>query len=269
MAILINQICTDYSIQCIDLYAYSGFNLQTISSVTSDGLHPNSSGTTIISEIIARAFEGKNNGQTMQDNISTAIYTDKAILHGNTGSLGQDATDFGWDYTNKNINIGNSNTSAWYGLEFKRGSTLEAYIKNKIGTAELKIASGRSAGWGGSIKLFTDENERMRITSGGSVIIHGLAGASTRFAQILSTGELSASTLSLAGANNRVAIWSGTNSATYSDYLAYDRSNNVLQLVGDNKLIFSIGVNANTSNPWFSYNDQLGYINLSIEPLWN
>ena len=34
-------------------------------------------------------------------------------------------------------------------------------------------------------------------------------------------------------------------------------------MLGTNKLIFSLGSNANTSNPWSSFNDQSGYLNLN------
>lgn len=263
LAVLINQICTDYSIQCIDLYSYSGFNYQTLDSYTSDRLHPNSAGSTLLGEIIARAFEGMNNGQTMQDEGSTVTYNDKAVLHGNSGALGQDATNFGWDYTNKLLNIGNTTTNVWYGLEFKSGSTMEAYIKNKINTAELKLASGRSVGWGGSIRLYTDETERMVINSSGNVLINALSGADTRFVTASLTGQLGTSSLSLNGVDNRVALWSGSVNATYSDYFTYDRANNILGMLGSNKLIFAVGSNANTSNPWASFNDQSGYLNLN------
>ena len=260
LSLLMSQICSDYSIQFIDLFSLSKFNLQTIGTYTSDGLHPNSAGSLYLGGIIAHAFINNCNSDiTTSGGLPTLL--NKGVLFGDNNTIGQDVTNFSFDKNNSLLNVGTTNTSIWYGYEFKSGNTLDAYIKQKVSTGELKINSGRTTGWGGTIKLFTDESERMRITSSGSVIIQGLAGASTRYAQILSTGELSASTLSLSGADNRVALWAGTNSATYSDYLAYDRSNNILQMGGVNKLIFSIGANANTSNPWFSYNDQSGYIN--------
>jgi len=55
---LIVQICDYYSINVIDLYTNSGFNLQTIGTLTSDGLHPNLAGKQSLAKIISEAFLG-------------------------------------------------------------------------------------------------------------------------------------------------------------------------------------------------------------------
>jgi len=61
LSILIGKICGLYSIQCIDLYSFSQFNLQTIPTYTSDGLHPNAKGAEVLGNIIANAFVSSNN----------------------------------------------------------------------------------------------------------------------------------------------------------------------------------------------------------------
>jgi hypothetical protein len=60
LAVLMSQIAADYSVQFIDLNLLSGFNLQTISALTSDGLHPNSAGAEILGNIISNAFISSN-----------------------------------------------------------------------------------------------------------------------------------------------------------------------------------------------------------------
>ena len=61
MGVLVAQICSDYGVQCIDLYSLSQLNAQTITSLTSDGVHPNSEGASLIGNLVARAFLAKNN----------------------------------------------------------------------------------------------------------------------------------------------------------------------------------------------------------------
>lgn len=54
---LIGQICAKYSVQCIDLYALSNLNLQTIPTLLGDGLHPSYPvGTTYMGNIVAQSF---------------------------------------------------------------------------------------------------------------------------------------------------------------------------------------------------------------------
>lgn len=57
LANLVVAICKDYSVPCIDLYSNAGFNLQTIDSLTVDGLHPSLKGRIKISDIVVSAFE--------------------------------------------------------------------------------------------------------------------------------------------------------------------------------------------------------------------
>jgi hypothetical protein len=61
-----------------------------------------------------------------------------------------------------------STTGALYGFEFNGGS-LDAFIKAQPSNAELRISSGRSAGWGGFMSFYTDTSERMRLDSSGNV----------------------------------------------------------------------------------------------------
>lgn len=61
MSVLVSQICSDYSVQCIDLYSTVQINKITIPSLLSDGIHPNSAGAKIIGDLVADAFLSKSN----------------------------------------------------------------------------------------------------------------------------------------------------------------------------------------------------------------
>lgn len=74
LSILISNVCLDYSVQCIDLYSMSGLNLQTISSLTADGLHPNTDGMIRMAAIVAQAFQG-NNSHGRTGNYEDIIHT--------------------------------------------------------------------------------------------------------------------------------------------------------------------------------------------------
>ena len=67
MSVLISQICSDYSVQCIDLYSLAQLNLQTIPTLLSDGVHPNSVGAKVIGDIVAKAFLSNNNKGKLVD----------------------------------------------------------------------------------------------------------------------------------------------------------------------------------------------------------
>lgn len=74
LSVLISSICLDYSIQCIDLYSMSGFNLQTIPSYTSDLLHPNVDGRRKLADIVSQAFQG-NNSKGRSANYEDVLHT--------------------------------------------------------------------------------------------------------------------------------------------------------------------------------------------------
>lgn len=59
---LIKAVCEKYGVKFIDLWATCQFNLQTISSLTSDGLHPNATGGNILGDIVANSFISYNRG---------------------------------------------------------------------------------------------------------------------------------------------------------------------------------------------------------------
>ena len=67
MSVLISQICSDYSVQCIDLYSLSQLNLKTIPTLLSDGVHPNSAGAKFIGDIVSKAFLSNNNKGKLVD----------------------------------------------------------------------------------------------------------------------------------------------------------------------------------------------------------
>jgi len=59
-----------------------------------------------------------------------------------------------------------STINALYGFEFN-GGALDAFVKAQPNNSELRIASGRSAGWGGFTSFYIDTSEQMRLTSTG------------------------------------------------------------------------------------------------------
>jgi hypothetical protein len=67
----------------------------------------------------------------------------------------------------------------FHGIEFRQGAGFDAFIKQLPQTGEFRISNGRDGSWGGFITLYTDTNERMRITSGGNVGI-GTTSPATR-----------------------------------------------------------------------------------------
>jgi hypothetical protein len=72
-----------------------------------------------------------------------------------------------------------SNNSVLHGYEFAQGGTLDGFIKHQPSTAELRLSSGRSAGWGGFMSFYTDTVERARITSTGNVVAGGSVALAT------------------------------------------------------------------------------------------
>jgi len=75
----ISSICKYYSVQCVDLYSLSQFNLQTIPTLTSDGIHPSFPvGTKWVGDIVSRAFTSNNAaGISVFSNEATTGYVPK------------------------------------------------------------------------------------------------------------------------------------------------------------------------------------------------
>lgn len=98
LSVLISSVCLDYSIQCIDLYSMSGFNLQTIPTYTSDLLHPNSDGRRKLADIVSQAFQGNNSkGRTgnYEDLLHTTGNESKVGNLSLTGILASQVRTFG------------------------------------------------------------------------------------------------------------------------------------------------------------------------------
>jgi len=64
-----------------------------------------------------------------------------------------------------------------HGIEWKSGTSLDAFIKQQPNTGEFRISNGRSASWGGFITFYTDTSERMRLTSAGELLINTTSDA--------------------------------------------------------------------------------------------
>ena len=70
-----------------------------------------------------------------------------------------------------------STNTVLHGIEWKAGTSLDAFIKQLPVTGEFRISNGRSAGWGGFITFYTDTSERMRLTSAGELLINTTSDA--------------------------------------------------------------------------------------------
>lgn len=64
----LGSVCRYYGVQCIDLYNYAPFNLKTIPTYTTDGLHPNTDGKAYIAKVVSSAFIN-NNSKSWNTNI--------------------------------------------------------------------------------------------------------------------------------------------------------------------------------------------------------
>jgi hypothetical protein len=62
-----------------------------------------------------------------------------------------------------------TNTTAFHGMEWKNGGSLDAFIKQLPQTGEMKFSNGRAAAWGGHMTFYTDLAERMRISPSGNI----------------------------------------------------------------------------------------------------
>ncbi|MFY7884751.1 MAG: beta strand repeat-containing protein, partial [Dolichospermum sp.] len=70
------------------------------------------------------------------------------------------------------MTISATTTTVLHGIEWKSGTSLDAFIKQQPNTGEFRISNGRSAVWGGIITFYTDISERMRLTSAGELLIN-------------------------------------------------------------------------------------------------
>lgn len=196
LSVLIGQICADYAVQVVDLNAVSGFNLQTIPTLTNDLLHPNIDGNNIIADILVSAFQnGNNKGKDIDFSVFGNTSTYPALRYGSLVNSMMH-TDFlndvfiSSDYPSFSI-IPSASGSRTGRLNFSTGG-IDAYIESRITSGELIIASGRSVGWGGSIKFFTDTTEKGSISSNGVLKINNLSGSGSRIVTADASGNLSA-----------------------------------------------------------------------------
>lgn len=77
------------------------------------------------------------------------------------------------------VRMQSSTTTVPFGMFFYDGSTQDGNITYQSNTADLKINSGRSLGWGGKITFVTDTTEKMRISSLGLVGINTTSPTNT------------------------------------------------------------------------------------------
>jgi len=114
------------------------------------------------------------------------------VLFLNASKIATSGTALTFDGTTLNASAGSpvirataSTTGALYGFEFN-GGALDAFVKAQPSSAELRISSGRSAGWGGFMSFYTDTSERARIDANGNIV----AGASAALATTATDGFL-------------------------------------------------------------------------------
>lgn len=83
LSVLIAQICSDYGVNCIDLYDLAQFNLRTIPTYTADGLHPVGQGSKVLAQIISNAFINRNSKGQIID--AKRVYDSIAALRADNG----------------------------------------------------------------------------------------------------------------------------------------------------------------------------------------
>ena len=109
-----------------------------------------------------------------------------------------------------------STTGALYGFEFN-GGALDAFIKAQPSNAELRLSSGRSAGWGGFMSFYTDTSERMRLDLNGNLGI-GTSSPGARLDVVTGTARWR---ISNDGSGNIIDEVLDSTGAAYRDYKLY------------------------------------------------
>jgi hypothetical protein len=194
LSVLISQICSDYSVKCIDLYSSVQFNSLTIPTYTTDGLHPSSLGVQLIKDVIKNRFIDKQTSYKAVD-VSNLTNTENFFPFFKEGTLknsvlSQVSTDIVADTASPNFILKRpSSANVFNGFKWYTFSTLEAETTFNSNTAEMKISSGRSVAWGGSIKFYTDTSERGSFSSTGVFKVNSLSGSGNVYASLNSTGE--------------------------------------------------------------------------------
>lgn len=118
------------------------------------------------------------------------------------------------------LRIQASDSANFHGIEFRQGAGFDAFIKQLPSTGEFRISNGRSAGWGGHMTFYTDTSERMRITSGGKLIVGATSDGNTGLVQIHGTAR----------AVQLVASQGGITAGNYAIY-GHDDDNGYINVV--------------------------------------
>lgn len=183
LAALEATICADYSVQVIDLHSISQFNLQTLSTMTVEGLHPNAVGGKFIAEIIANAFISRisNAGTSIAlskvDSSKVAsMLTPYALNSGIVHTTGAE-TIAGIKTFSNYANIG-SWTVGNLGIGLYSGSgAAYGYIAAPNATYNYGI------GWVGGTSLSNSSIPFLLLHQNGSVIIKGAPSQSANLFQ--------------------------------------------------------------------------------------
>jgi predicted GH43/DUF377 family glycosyl hydrolase/lysophospholipase L1-like esterase len=157
MAKLISQICYSYSVQCIDVYSYSQFNLKTIPTLTSDGLHPNTLGGGFIGNMIASAFVNRTNVGIPDFAIDSAANKTYVRLNGNDTIAGTK--------TFNNAFQTNANTINYWGDGLAYGLLSYDVGKAIMGALTGKVLSLYS---GGAEQAILDMSGNFKLTAAGA-----------------------------------------------------------------------------------------------------
>ena len=192
----ISSICKYYSVQCVDLYSLSQFNLKTIPTLTSDGLHPSFPvGTKWIGDIVSRAFVSNNSsGVSVVSNESTTGYVPKI----NTNSTFSNSNLF---YNGANLGLGTLTASTPFDVNGVINTNTRYTLNN--GTQSNQMFSGGLVFTGGVAADIGIRNDAgkilfgagssaidMVINTNGVINIPSLAGSEERVISRNAAGDL-------------------------------------------------------------------------------
>jgi hypothetical protein len=271
LEVLISQICANYGVQCIDLHALANFNLQTIPTLTSDGLHPNYYGSIVLGNIIAQAFAGHNNKGNLYDSKSSIPSLQSVMDKGNSST---DSMKLGGTGTPKSmleltssapvLSFSTTSNSNKYGIIFYNYTTPESFIKMQPNVAELQFNVGRNTTWGGNMTFYTDSVMRAKINDAGIYFYNPLISTSAITGTTITGTTLTGTTLTGTTLNLSGTITSSSNIFLNQTYSGTSYTYNKFNNAGGS---FYLGQEGSTAGGFYSGSSAYASVLYSAKPI--